>query len=111
MLFSALADQTRLKLVKLLCRQREPNALCVSALAGLLGVSQSAVSQHLRVLRAIGLVKGGRRGFHIHYSVDTDAIRRGRQLILAALNTEDGVQEDSCQARCSDRREQDVSPE
>ena len=56
--FGALADPTRLKLVKLLCRQREPDALCVNALAGLLGVSQSAVSQHLRLLKSVGLVKG-----------------------------------------------------
>ena len=58
--FSALADPTRLKLVKLLHRQRKQDALCVNALAGLLGVSQSAVSQHLRVLKSIGLVKGGK---------------------------------------------------
>ena len=43
-IFSALADPTRLKLVKLLCRQRDPDALCVNALASLLGVTQSAVS-------------------------------------------------------------------
>jgi len=65
--FSALADPIRLRLVRLLCRQRGPNALCVNALAAFLGVSQSAVSQHLRVLKAIGLVKGERRGYHIHY--------------------------------------------
>jgi DNA-binding transcriptional ArsR family regulator len=57
-LFSALSDPTRLRLLKHLQRQRRPGALCVNALAGLLGVSQSAVSQHLRVLKGIGLVKG-----------------------------------------------------
>jgi DNA-binding transcriptional ArsR family regulator len=56
-LFSALVDSNRLKLVKLLCRQRYYDALCVNALANILGVTQSAVSQHLRVLKAIGLVK------------------------------------------------------
>ena len=65
--FSALADPTRLKLVKLLRSQRDPDALCVNALAGLLGVTQSAISQHLRVLKAIRLVKGERRGLTIHY--------------------------------------------
>ena len=48
--FSALADPTRLKLLKILSHQNTPDALCVNALAGLLGVIQSAVSQHLRVL-------------------------------------------------------------
>src|SRR4030043_514489 len=68
--FRALADPTRLKLVKLLCRQRFPDALCVKALACLLGVSQPAISQHLRVLKSIGLGKGERRGSHIHYFIN-----------------------------------------
>jgi ArsR family transcriptional regulator len=84
--FSALADATRLKLVKLLCQQKESETLCVNALAGLLGVTQSAVSQHLRVLKAIGLVRGERRGYHIHYSINPEAVRRCQNLIAAALN-------------------------
>jgi DNA-binding transcriptional ArsR family regulator len=83
--FGALADPTRLKLVKLLCRQLEPDALCVNALARLLGVSQSAVSQHLRVLKSIGLVKGERRGYHIHYSIDRRMLEHYRKLVSVAL--------------------------
>ena len=94
-IFGALADPTRLKLVKLLCRQREPDALCVNALAALLSVTQSAISQHLRVLRVIGLVNRERRGYHIHYFVDREHLKRCRELLLAALTTEesDGEQE------------------
>jgi ArsR family transcriptional regulator len=86
--FSALADPTRLKLVRLLCRQRDPDALCVNALAALLGVTQSAVSQHLRVLRTTGLVKGERRGYHIHYFVNQDVLEKCRRLASAALSME-----------------------
>ena len=98
--FSALADPTRLKLVKFLCRQRDPDALCVNALAGLLGVTQSAVSQHLRVLRAIGLVKGERRGYHIHYFINRDTLEKYRGLTSAALSMEEPVEELSCQEYC-----------
>ena len=108
-IFSTLADPTRLKLVKLLCRQRDPDALCVNALAGLLGVTQSAVSQHLRVLRAIGLVKGERRGYHIHYFVNQDMLERCRKLTSAALSIEEPSEEPSCQEYCPERREEDVS--
>ena len=83
--FGVLADPTRLRLIKLLCRQKQPDALCVNALAMLLGVSQSAVSQHLRVLKSIGLVKGDRRGYHIHYSVNREALERCSQLVSEAL--------------------------
>ena len=102
--FGALADPTRLKLVKLLCRQRDPDALCVNALAALLGVTQSAVSQHLRVLRAIGLVKGERRGYHIHYFVNQDVLGKCRRLTSAALSMEEPGEEESCQEYCPDRR-------
>jgi len=101
--FSALSDSTRLKLVKLLCRQRDPDALCVNALAYLLGVTQSAVSQHLRILKNIGLVRGERRGYHIHYYVNQDKIRQCQQLLSAALSLEDSPPEASCKSPCSDR--------
>ena len=84
-IFSALGDPTRLRLVKLLCYQSAPGALCVNALATLLNVTQSAVSQHLRVLKGIGLVKGKRRGYYVHYRINHEVIDRCRQLVLAAL--------------------------
>ena len=107
--FSALADPTRLKLVKLLQRQRDPDALCVNALAALLGVTQSAVSQHLRVLRGTGLVKGERRGYHIHYFVNQDVLEKYRRLASAALSMEEPSEEQSCQQFCPEGRKQNVS--
>ena len=100
-IFSALADPTRLKLIKLLRNQRDPDALCVNALAGLLGVTQSAISQHLRVLKALGLVKGERRGYHIHYFVNQDMLEKCRGLISAALSVEEPAEHQSCQEYCS----------
>jgi DNA-binding transcriptional ArsR family regulator len=87
-LFKALADPTRLKLLMHLCHQHEPDALCVNALAGLLGITQSAVSQHLRILKNVGLVRGERRGYHIHYSINDEAIKRFHEIALGILNTE-----------------------
>jgi ArsR family transcriptional regulator len=82
--FKALGDPTRLRLVKLLsanvpgeCPAEECNGrgfLCVNALAHRLGVTQSAVSQHLRVLRSAGLVRGVRRGSFVHYSLDREGL-------------------------------------
>jgi DNA-binding transcriptional ArsR family regulator len=89
-MFKALSDPTRLKLVVLLGehpRHECPSEcdgrsfLCVNALAHRLGVSQSAASQHLRVLRHAGLVHGVRHGAFVHYSID----REGLQAYKAAL--------------------------
>jgi ArsR family transcriptional regulator len=95
-IFGALADPTRLRLLKLLCSQHEPDALCVNALVGLLGVSQSAISQHLRVLKSVGLVQGERRGYHVHYSVDPDALKRYQGLVSETLSFGEQGQEDPC---------------
>ena len=84
-LFSVLADPTRLKLLNLLSQQQEPNALCVNALAYKLGVTQSAISQHLRVLKSSGLVKGERRGYRIHYFVSQDGLIQAQEQISCAL--------------------------
>jgi ArsR family transcriptional regulator len=87
-IFAALADPTRLRLVKLLCRQHDPDALCVNALAYYLGVTQSAVSQHLRVLRGLGLVRGERRGYRVHYFVDRNALERCKTLVSEAFSVD-----------------------
>ena len=61
-----LSDETRLKIVQVLLS----HDLCVRALAHRLEISESAVSQHLQVLRKAGLVRGEKRGYWTHYSVD-----------------------------------------
>ena len=81
--FKALSDPTRLRLVKLLSDYK--GALCVNALARELNVTQSAVSQHLRVLRQIGLVKGDRRGSAVHYSLAQDRLEQYKARILETL--------------------------
>lgn len=68
----ALADQKRLKILRLLLTKD----LCVGALAKHLGVSKPAVSQHLRIMRKAGLVRGEKRGYWTHYMVDRPTLVR-----------------------------------
>jgi ArsR family transcriptional regulator len=82
-IFKALSDPTRLRLVKLLSDHE--GALCVNALARELTVTQSAVSQHLRVLRQTGLVKGDRRGSSVHYTLDQNKLEQYKSRILETL--------------------------
>ncbi|MFH1084428.1 MAG: metalloregulator ArsR/SmtB family transcription factor [Chloroflexota bacterium] len=83
-LFAALADKTRFRLVEVLARQPRGGALCVGALARRLGISQPAVSQHLQVLRSVGLVYSVRRGPRVHYYLDRERLLLG-QLFLQEL--------------------------
>ena len=48
--------------------------MCVGRLARELGVTPSAVSQHLRVLKDLGLVRGERRSYRIHYFLDAERL-------------------------------------
>ena len=93
-IFKALSDPTRLRLVKLLGDQSvtmcqgtcdDQKFLCVNALANKVGVTQSAVSQHLRVLRQAGLVHGERRGSFMHYSLDKDGLDKYKTALQLAL--------------------------
>ena len=81
--FKALSDPTRLRLVKLL--SDHGGALCVNALADRLGVTQSAVSQHLRVLRQIHLVVNSRRGPSVHYSLNMEKISQHNTLLAEIM--------------------------
>lgn len=80
----ALADANRMKILVMLLN----SDLCVGALAKCVGVSKSAVSQHLRILRKAGLVRGEKRGYWTHYSADRKALAQIAEELnaLAATN-------------------------
>jgi DNA-binding transcriptional ArsR family regulator len=69
--FKVLGDQTRIKLLSLLCREEE---LCVCDIAEALGMGQSAISHQLRVLRNARLVKFRKDGKEAFYSLDDDHV-------------------------------------
>jgi DNA-binding transcriptional ArsR family regulator len=69
--FKALGDLTRLQIICLLSTDTS-GTLGVSELATRLGISQPAVSQHLKTLKGEGLVESRREGFYIYYTVNRD---------------------------------------
>ena len=69
-ILKALGDPKRFLLLQLMSER----GYCVSALAHRSELSESAVSQHLKILREAGLVYGVKRGYYTHYSVDRDAL-------------------------------------
>jgi DNA-binding transcriptional ArsR family regulator len=86
--FKALGDETRLSLVALLARQEPGRALCVGRLAQELGVTASAVSQHLRILKDLGLVHAERRSYRIHYFLDQERLATYQALVREQLGEE-----------------------
>ena len=70
-MYRALADDTRRKIVELLLGHN----YCVSELARVLKISESAVSQHLKVLKEADLLTGEKRGYYMHYDIDREKLR------------------------------------
>jgi DNA-binding transcriptional ArsR family regulator len=50
-----------------------------------LNVTQSAVSQHLRILKQVGLVRGERRGSFVHYTLEQEGITKYKALLSEIL--------------------------
>lgn len=70
LLLKALGDPTRFMIFQQILIRKH----CVRSLSKKLGISESAVSQHMKVLREAGLVYGERFGYHIHYLPSQDAL-------------------------------------
>ena len=68
--FKTLSDPTRLEIVHFLNSVQKPR--CVGAISRHIQVSQSATSQHLRILRQSNFVISERRGYHIHYEINNE---------------------------------------
>ena len=81
-LFKSLADETRLKMLWLLMGREE---LCVCDIMGVLGITQSKASRHLRYLYYLGWVTDRRDGVWMIYQLSVaPGSPEDRQLKLLA---------------------------
>ncbi len=70
--FKALADETRLRLLNVLCRHE----LNVNELVQILEMGQSRISRHLKILSASGLLVWRREGLWVFYSAPQEGESR-----------------------------------
>lgn len=90
-MFKALADETRLSMLALLLERRE---LCVCDFEGVLGISQSKASRHLRYLLHAGFVDDRRGGAWVYYrlaanlSADHRAVVRSLRRLLGGVRVD-----------------------
>jgi ArsR family transcriptional regulator, arsenate/arsenite/antimonite-responsive transcriptional repressor len=75
---AALGHPARVRILRFLLERRECFA---GAIVEHLPLAQSTVSQHLRVLREAGLIRGEVDGLHICYCVDDERLRRVGELL------------------------------
>ena len=84
-LFKVFGDSTRTKILSSL----EIRDLYVGELAEILGMSVSAVSHQLRVLRNAKLVRGTKEGKEVKYSLDDNHVALILECGLSHINEED----------------------
>jgi ArsR family transcriptional regulator, arsenate/arsenite/antimonite-responsive transcriptional repressor len=93
LLFAALADRTRLRLLNLM----NGKEVCVCYFVEILGLSQPRISRHLAYLRRAGIVAARREGKWMHYGIvlpnHPGAARILREM-LAVLSSEKSMQAD-----------------
>ena len=70
-LLKQLSDPTRLKIFWILCHMEE----CVINIAAIMDMSSPAISHHLRLLKACGLITSRRNGKEMYYkAADTEIV-------------------------------------
>lgn len=81
-LFSALSDTSRIRIISLLTQQE----MNVGDLAAAVGLSESAVSHHMKGLRQMHLVRARKEGRYVFYALDDDHVtelfKRGLNHVL-----------------------------
>lgn len=77
-LFKVLSVESRIKILDLL---KTKGPLGASELSQALGITPSAISQHLKALRYAGLVRGERKGYWLPYEIDQSALDQCRELL------------------------------
>lgn len=70
-LFKVFGDSTRIKIICALFEEE----MCVCDIATTLGMSHSAISHQLRVLKSAGLVKYRKEGKVVYYSLDDEHVK------------------------------------
>ena len=71
-LFKVFGDTTRIKILWAL----DESEMCVCDIANLLGMTQSAISHQLRILKQADLVKNRRDGKVVYYSLDDEHVQQ-----------------------------------
>ena len=91
LVFKALCDENRIRILKLLCGGEK----CACKLLEELNISQSTLSHHMKILCDSGIVTGRKEGTWMHYSISSEGAQAAKDL-LTELTTVTGGEECIC---------------
>ena len=100
-MLKALGEPMRLKIWQALLERKH----CVRSLSRKLGVSEPAISQHMKVLREAGLVCGEKYGYHTHYLPRQEAADFLAEQFAQMQAASQAVDRDMAVCQCEYKRE------
>ncbi len=103
-LFRLLGDPTRLRLLRILARDR----FNVTELTGILGAAQSNVSRHLTLLKDARLISESREAGYVYYRLADDARTNGHAPLWTLLDAQFAAESDDPNVQQDDARLQEV---
>jgi len=98
MLFKALGDPTRLKIVDMIsCGE-----LCACVILEEFDITQPSLSHHMKILCDCGLVNGRKEGKWTHYSLNTKAVQDFKTLLTEVTSCSENCicNEINCEGDC-----------
>ena len=103
-MLKALGEPMRFKIYNQLLERKH----CVRSLSKKLNVTESAISQHLKVMREAGLIYGEKYGYHTHYLPKQDAIDGLAAMFQQMQEKARTVDRDMTVCNCEFRKEEDA---
>lgn len=83
--FKALSDETRLKILLIISKR----TICQKGISRHLGISESAVSQHIKILKESGIVTGIKQGYSVIYVINDDCFQEAKYFLKMINDIED----------------------
>ena len=103
LLLKALGEPMRLKIYQSLLERKH----CVRSLSKKFGISESAISQHMKVMKDAGLVYGEKYGYHTHYLPAQDAIDFLVLQFAVMQKSSQAIDRDTAICHCEYRKEEE----
>ena len=102
-MLKALGEPTRLKIYQALLERKH----CVRSLSKKLGISESAISQHMKIMKDADLVYGEKFGYHTHYLPLQEAVdfltEQFQKMQTASLTVDRDMMVCQCEYRKEDK--------
>ena len=100
-MLKALGEPMRLKIFQALLERKH----CVRSLSKKFGISESAISQHMKVMKDTGLVYGEKYGYHTHYLPLQDAVDFLSEQFVIMQTASRSLDRDMTVCQCEYRKE------